>query len=368
VLLGVPPALPTLHHALGLTYTAAGLLTSLPILIMALGAVPGALAVSRLGPRRAVTIGLALIAAGSLLRGALPSAAVLFAFTLLLALGIAITQPVLPRVVQEWFPRNVGRATALYSNGLLVGEVLAATITLPLLLQRWALGWQGALAAWAGPVAICLLLWLVLAPPVRSGSRRGPDPWIPRWRSRRSWHLGLLMAGASLPYFGMNTWIPDTLDVRHAGNLTALSLGLLNGMQLPVSALAAVAGNAVVGRRWPYVLGGTACVVGVAGYVLAPVALAPVCASLVGAGSGLVFIMNLALPALMVPPADVARLSAFMFTVGYAVAFVGPALGGRAWDLTGLWAMALLPVGIASAAVLLLGASLPRIVGSGSAG
>jgi len=51
VILSVPPALPALHQALGLSYSAGGLLTSLPVLIMAAGAIPGAYLVSRVGAR-----------------------------------------------------------------------------------------------------------------------------------------------------------------------------------------------------------------------------------------------------------------------------------------------------------------------------
>src|SRR2546426_9166871 len=51
VILGVPPTLPALHQALRLSYSAAGLLTSLPIFLMAAGAIPGAYLVSRVGAR-----------------------------------------------------------------------------------------------------------------------------------------------------------------------------------------------------------------------------------------------------------------------------------------------------------------------------
>ena len=366
VLLGVPPALPALHGALALSYGEAGLLTSLPVLVMALGAVPGAFLTARFGARRAVAAGLGAVALGTALRGSLPSAATLFAFTFLLALGIAVTQPAIPSVVQAWFPGQVARAIAIYSNGLLVGEVLAATLTLPLLLGVLHLGWQGALAAWALPAGLALAAWWLWAP--RREAVTGPSAgWWPRWRSARTWRLGLLLGGASVAYFGMNTWIPDTLSARNAAGSITVALGSLNFMQLPVSGWIALAGDRMLGRRWPYVMAGLAIAGGVAGYSLGPTALVAVWAGLVGAAASLVFILNLGLPALMAP-GDVARVSGFMLMVGYACAFVGPALGGVAWDRTGQSVAALLPIAVSGLLVVVLGATLPRVSPVGGSG
>ena len=38
--------------------------------------------------------------------------------------GIAIMQPALPALVRQWLPERIGFGTALYTNGLLVGETL----------------------------------------------------------------------------------------------------------------------------------------------------------------------------------------------------------------------------------------------------
>jgi CP family cyanate transporter-like MFS transporter len=98
VLLGVPPVLDRVQHDLGLSYTAAGLLTSIPILMLGVAALPGAALVRRLGGHRTVALGLLAVAAGTPLRaagGVLP----LYAGTVLLALGISIAQPGLPLVL-----------------------------------------------------------------------------------------------------------------------------------------------------------------------------------------------------------------------------------------------------------------------------
>lgn len=324
---------------------------------MAAGAIPGAYLITRVGPRRAVAIGLALVAVGAGLRAAIPSVLTLFVFTVVLAAGIAVSQPAMPSLAQAWFPHGIGRAIAIYSNGLLVGEVIAASITLPLLLVPF--GWQVALAAWAVPAALVLALWLIVTPTSGAGSTR-PSSWFPDWRSPAMLRIGLLMGGASLVYFGMNTWIPDTLDARHAHSLIPLTLGALNIMQLPVSLWLTVQGNRMVGQRWPYVIAGVGSIIGVAGYALGPVGSAPFWAGMAGAGSSLAFILNLGLPPLL-SPGEVARISGFMFTIGYGTAVVGPALGGVIWDASGQFRLALLPMLLGSLAVLAFGATLPAI-------
>jgi CP family cyanate transporter-like MFS transporter len=355
VILGVPPTLPALHRALSLSYSAGGLLTSLPVLVMAIGAIPGAYLVSRVGARRVVAVGLALVALGAGLRGAFPSAALLFTFTVVFALGIAVAQPAMPSLAQAWFPTRIGRAMAIYSNGLLVGEVIAASITLPFLVVPF--GWQFALAVWAVPAAIVLAHWLIVTPASEAAVATA-GAWLPDWRNGRMVRVGLLMGGASLVYFGMNSWIPDTLDARHAHALIPLSLGALNAMQLPVSFWLAWRGDTLLGRRWPYVLAGVGSMVGVSGYALAPAASAPVWAGLAGAAASLAFILNLGVAALF-SPSDVARTSGLMFTIGYGAAFFGPALGGFAWDWTGQFRFALLPMLVGALAMLAFGATFP---------
>lgn len=357
VILSVPPTLPSLHRALALSYSAGGLLTSLPILIMAVGAIPGAYLVSRVGARQAVTYGLAFLTAGAALRGAFPNAAALFIFTAVLSLGIAVSQPAVPSLVQAWLPDRIGRGIAIYTNGIFVGEVIAATVTLPFLLNP--LGWQAALAAWALPVGVALALWLAFTPSTKATAQIGAA-WFPDWRSGRMIRIGLLMGGASVVYFGMNIWIPDTLEARHAHDLIPLTLGVLNSMQLPISLLLALAGDSMVGRRWPFVLAGLGAVVGVTGYILAPAETAPLWAGLAGAGSSMAFILTLGLPALM-SPAEVARTTGLMLTIGYGSAFFGPSLGGVAWDVTGRFPFALLPMALGALAMVGLGATLPRL-------
>src|SRR5258708_71676 len=135
VILAVPPVLPLIQQNLGLSYTTIGFLTALPILVLACTAWPSGLFIERVGRRTSVIIGLVLLAAGTFLRALGPSAATLFLFTLLLSLGIALTQTTIPVLIHHWFPTQIGFVAALFSDGLIIGEAVAAGITVPIMLQ-----------------------------------------------------------------------------------------------------------------------------------------------------------------------------------------------------------------------------------------
>jgi len=130
-LLAVPPLIPLIHHDLHLDEKSVGALVSLPILLLALASVPGALLIAKLGIRGALITGLGLVAIFGALRGAGSSPAILFSATFLMGLGVAVSQPAFPSLVREWFPARIAIATAVYSNGILIGETLPVTFTTP---------------------------------------------------------------------------------------------------------------------------------------------------------------------------------------------------------------------------------------------
>jgi cyanate permease len=119
-ILAVPPVIPSIHQDLHLTATGVGILGGLPVVLFAAAALPGSLLIARLGPVRALVIGLLLSAIGGALRGAVPAVWWLYAMTILTGMGVAIMQPAMPALVRRWAPHRVGFATAVYTNGLLV--------------------------------------------------------------------------------------------------------------------------------------------------------------------------------------------------------------------------------------------------------
>ena len=372
VILAVPPVLPLIKHDLDLSYTATGLLTSMPILIMGATAWSSGLLVERIGGRNAVTFGLILLAGGSLLRALWPAAVPLFLFTVLLSLGIALTQTTIPVLVRRWFPAHIGLATALFTDGLIIGETLGAGATVPVMLGLPGKGaWVATFVFWGLPVVVLLVFWLWLAPaappqafilPASSETTTHPGEALPASQKSASVstsHLGFLLGSGSLIYFAMNSWIANYNQAINHANLTPLALAILNAAQIPSSLLVTFFAQRMTGRRWPFVLAGFICGGAMLGWIFTPASLEYMWAALLGASSALVFTLALALPALLAAPGKVARLTGATLSIGYGTAFVGPFIGGGLWDIFNLPALAFLPVILASILLIFLGTFLP---------
>lgn len=346
-ILAVPPLVPGIHRDLTLNEAATGALTTLPALLLALAAVPGSFLIARWGPRRTLLWGLAGSALAAALRGVVVASWWLFLMTLLMGVGIAVMQPALPSAVRRWWPDHVGFGTALYSNGILSGELLGAGATLPWLLPLLHGSWRLAFAAWALPaVAVAALLVSVRGgdrPVAEAGAATRPGAWWPDWGNGRGWLISLILGAISSTYLGTNSLLPDYLHSAGAGATLPAALASLNGTQLIASGISLVYANRLVGRRLPFVVLGLTASLALVGLIVTPAALAALWCGLLGFCTSLMLVLTLALPALIVGSHDTHRLSAMMFTIGYGMAFAVPFLSGVLWDATGVPLVSFVP-------------------------
>ena len=362
-ILAVPPVLPLIHHQLGLDEKSVAALTGLPVLLFAVIAVPGSLLIARLGARRAVLAGLVTVALSSALRGLGPSVTMLFVMTFVMGAGVSIIQPALPALVSRWFPSRIALATAVYANGLLVGEVLSAALTLPLVLPLMG-NWEWSFAFWGVPVLATALLIAFGTPHVAPAAQAARLRWWPDWRDARTWQLGVLQGGGSALYFASNAFIPDYLHAIGRPELVNACLTALNSGQVPASLLVLLFARQLAGRKSPLILAGFSGLVSLGG-LLSGMPWAMIAgAAVIGFAAAFVLILTLALPPMLTPPEDVHRLSAGVLTISYALAFIVPFLGGAVWDATAVPATAFLPGAVGALMVLLLGASLRPIHGA----
>ena len=352
-ILAVPPVIPLIHDDLHLTETQVGILSGLPMVLFAGAAIAGSLMIARLGALTALLIGLLLCAAGSVLRGVGPSIAMLYFGTVVMAFGVAVMQPALPPLVRAWVPQRIGFATAVYTNGLMIGEILPAALTIPLVLPMLRQSWQWDFVFWAVPVAIIAAIIFGLAPRApaavpTAASRR----WMPDFRNPLIWRIGLLLGSVNATYFSMNGFLPDYLTHTGRPDLINAALTALNLGQLPASFLLLASADRMVRTVWSYLVCGLVCLASVLAIVFLGGVWVVVGCAVWGCCGAAILVLVLALPPLISPPEDVHRVASGMFAISYSCAVIVPIIGGVLWDLTGWHLAPFIPIGVCALVVI----------------
>jgi MFS transporter, CP family, cyanate transporter len=345
-ILAVPPVIPLIRTDLGMSETEVGILTGLPPVLFACTAILGSLLIARFGALATLIAGLIATAAGSALRGAAADIVLLYAATIVTGLGVAIMQPALPPLVRTWLPHRIGFGTAVFTNGLLVGEILPVALTLPLLLPLVGNSWRASFVVWAVPVALIALVLMLLAPrQAKPQSAQRTPGWWPDWRDPLIWKLGIALGAANAIYFTTNAFLPDYLHHLGRADLVSAALTALNVGQIPASLLLLAIAHRIERSIWPHIVCGAAAIAAVAGIMLLPGPGVVACAAVLGFCAATILILMLAMPALLAPPGEVHRVAGAMFTISYSLAVVTPICSGLAWDLTGRPSTAFLSIG-----------------------
>lgn len=214
--------------------------------------------VGRVGTRRILLSGAALIVVGGLWTVTAHSTLTFtLAFSVVLSLGLALISPVtLTQIVSSWFVRQRGMALFFLSTGGMAG---LAVVTPALAWAVELLGWRWAMALYVlilAAIAVpgTLLVMRDEPPPGADGAAPAdpadqptPRPAQTRYSlwsalaSRPFWLItaGLLANGYSMTLLGTHG-IPMLVDHRFSAQTAALGIGLIG--------LVAIAGTLVLGR------------------------------------------------------------------------------------------------------------------------
>ncbi|MFD7027305.1 CynX/NimT family MFS transporter [Streptomyces sp. NPDC059917] len=353
----ISPELAAIRADTGLSGSAAGLLTTLPILCFGLLAPLAARLARRVGRDRALGAMMALLTLGIVIR-MVPGPVTLFTGTIVLSTALALANVLVPSVIKHHFDGRVSLMMGLYSVALFSGAALAAGVTVPLG-EALGLGWRGAVGLWALFSALAFALWLprmradgagaVRDPAVQDEADTAPAPVASAGRrglrhSRLAWQVTLFMGLQSLVYYACVAWIPAVLTSEGAGDSEA---GLLLSLMNLLGIAGSLAFTALVHRsrtQVPFAVAGSALfTVALLGLAVAPVAGAYLWMLLMGLGSGLLISTALAVIVLRSPDsARAAEMSGMAQGFGYLLAAAGPFLVGVLHDATGRWSLPLL--------------------------
>jgi len=229
----LPPALPVLREALGVSLVQAGFLLSLVQLAgMLFGLVVG-LAADSLGLRRTMVTGLAMLSIASALGGTARSASMLMLLRAVEGMGFLLASMPAPSLIRRLVqPGRVSAALGLWGAYMPFGTALALLCGAPVM--AWV-GWSG----WWWLIALMstvMAIWIWAAVPADSPMHRVRDSAAASWTSRLTctlqspgpWLVALCFAVYSGQWLSVIGFLPSMyaqagLSAAVAGAATALA-------------------------------------------------------------------------------------------------------------------------------------------------
>lgn len=350
----VSPLLGEILAEEGLSATAGGVLTTLPVLCFGILAPVAPGLARRVGLERALFGSLVLLCLGFALR-LVPGIGPLLVGTLAVGSAIGLGNVLLPALIKRDFADRVGLMTGLYSMALSGGAALAAGLTVPIATAT-GMDWRATLASWGLLAVLGAAVWAprALRSPGIAATLRPPgatpaDAVRSVWRSPLAWAVTVLMGTQSLSFYAVNAWLPEIFvaagrSVAVGGWLLALTnlLGIVGSFVTPVLA------GRMRRQRGIGVVIVALITTGLVGLILAPDA-AVLWVVLLGLGQG--GGISLALTLMALRTEDAARtseLSGMAQSAGYVLAACGPLGLGVAHDATGSWTAPLVLLVVAS--------------------
>ncbi|WP_149983433.1 CynX/NimT family MFS transporter [Pseudoalteromonas rhizosphaerae] len=354
----IAPVLPLIQSDFGLSSSAVGLLTSLPLLAFAAFSPLSAPVARKFGLERTLFGALTIISLGILLRST-GSVWTLYVGTILIGTGIALGNVLLPGLVKRDLSANVASMTGAYSITMGGAGAIGSAIMIPLT-QVW--GWNIALTLLIAAPLFALIVWLPQLkkhePVSLSNSKKSATVAV--WKSSLAWQVTLFMGFNAMPFYVAVGWLPTILMDN---GISATEAGSVHGTLQLATAIPGLILAATLRRLKDQKLAAVTTSLLVAlsfiGLIYAP-EFAILWAALLGFGSGACMMLGLTFVVLRTQNAgDAAALSGMAQCVGYLMAAAGPLLLGQVHDWTGGWTAPLL----ITAAIAVAGACTGMMAG-----
>jgi len=333
---GVSPILDFISKDLALSPTLAGFITTLPLIAFAVFSPISSGVARKVGLEPALMFALMTISFGIVLRS-LGSVTMLYSGTLLIGIGIAFGNVLLPSLLKRDFPNKVATLTSMYVLMMGVASTISASAAYPIVdwatklhidqIPRWGLSLASVLIF---PV-LAIVLWL---PQVRQQTRPTADTIKLEghhylWHTLSAWQVTTYLALNSFMMYTLICWLPNILLEKGYSESEA---GFLHGMLQLATAIPALVLIPLMARmkdkRGLSSMISACAVLGLVGLMLLP-QLAVVWIIAIGFSLGGGFILSLSFVGLRTHDAhQAAALSGMAQCVGYLFAATGPIVFG----------------------------------------
>lgn len=362
----IGPLLSSIKESTGISNTLAGMITTVPLLAFAVLSPFASKLSRRFGMERVIFCALLLIALGAIGR-TLQGAGSLFAGTVLVGLGIAVCNVLLPSLVKQEFPNKVGVMTGAYTLSMNICGALASGISIPLAVKL-GIGWKGALACWVILTVLALATWLPRMRSARLSAATSAtyQSQVNMWKSPLAWQITFFMGLQSFIFYNIVSWLPEILmDRGMVADTAGWMLSLTQFSMMPFTFLVPILASRMKSQTPLVYVTFLLYTFGILGLIFGNTALVPLWVSLIGIAGAFSFGLVMMFFNLRTKTAgEAAELSGMAQSVGYLMAAVGPMMFGYLHDLTTSWTIPLFLLFAASIAIFIcgLGAAKNRFI------
>ena len=361
------PVLSQVMEGLNLNSSAAGFLTALPLLTFALFSPLVTKISQRIGLEPSLLLALVLITTGITLRsfGIIPT---LYIGTVMIGMGIAIGNVLLPVVVKISFPTRIATVTSLYIFTMGIGSTLGSSLMVPFsdLTLFTLTGWQLALLMNLVFPILALMIWL---PKIRKRSSSAtnkkqedkPLPMKKMIKSGVAWQVTLALGLNSFTFYSLAGWLPQILnDLGYSEIDAGYIYGFLQFSTMVPGLLLLPFLGKNDNQQWLITLCTSSVFIGLIGLLYLP-EFAIFWVGLFGLANCSTFIIALSFVGLRTSnSSQAASLSGMAQGIGYALAATGPTLVGKLHALTDSWSMPILLIAAVAFACTIFAALAAR--------
>lgn len=355
-LAAIGPLLQAIQADISLSFSAASLLTTLPVLAMGLFSFVGFRLAAPLGLERTVAAALVVLALATALRFWVPNAGLLISTALLAGMAIAMIQTLLPAIIKARFAAKTPLIMGFYVTAIMSGAAIAA-ISTPLMAS--SLTWRTSLGSWVLLALFALLIWYwQLKAPKAAAQAVAPAPAFSFWRNKRSWQLAVFFALGTSCYVSVLAWLaPYAIEQGLTAKQAGLLLGFLTSCEVVAGLFFPWLAMRSSDKRHVIAILCVLQLLGFSGLALLPDTALLLWVAMIGLGIGGIFPLAIIITMDHLDnPVQAGRLTAFVQGIGYIMAAFTPWIAGGLRDSLQSFTLAWLLLAASSVLALYLGA------------
>lgn len=336
----VGPLIPSMKESFTSGNSLFGILTSIPLFVFGIISIIAPKLDNKFGKRITITTSLSLLLIGLLIRS-LGSVSSLLIGSILVALGIGISNVLLPSIIVEGAPKkDVGRLTGTFTTTMGLFGSIASGLSIFL---ASIVGWQFALEIFVITAIIALVLWLTYSKTVEGIEREEQlEPEIKLsylLKSKLVWSIALFMGVQSWIAYALFAWVPSILiDRGMSSNFSAIALMIIQLCSMPTMYIIPIIAGKKKSQSMFVAITTIIGFIGCLSLFAANPIILTVGLVLIGIGQGASLSFSYLFFTVRTNSAkETSSLSGISQTIGYFIASTGPILFGYIHDITNLW-------------------------------